>query len=385
MKKRKVFISVLLCAMLLLGLTACSSNEEGKDNVKDNRTVQESLDGDKGVDESENMESTENKENVENTGNAEEPEVAESTIPPSTVVTNSGMGIENGPFFVTPISDGNAFDATTADVIYLGDGEEDAGTGVIMNLEALESEYLVVGLDNYIVYLANGAYSDGEYEHRIEVHMDSLNAYETYYADKPVYEVEDDITFIYEYDNFYAIKKNDKHYLCATIYKAGTELDAEALNALKTELGNILRNSTFVDNEDPDFSTAYSFDELVFDCGWNAVGISELDIDTREIRFDYENEEADIGILITIKKFSGVDMMASIEDAEDEVYKAFGDDTGKFIGYIDTSKWDDKHMRYCIQTEDGSYMDVSIYEPFGNGSFDIHNWSEIEAILNSGK
>lgn len=342
MKKIKLLISALLGATMLFGLTACSSEKDTKDtnsNEVGNNTVQESLeDSGEDADDSESMDGEENNEEGDN-----------ASIPPATDIM-PGMGVENGVFFATPILNGEPVNAAAMDEICLVGDDNDTGVGVSINLAGTGKDYVIAGLDSYNVYLGSGNIEDDEYEQEIEIYMDYMSSYEDDYAELEVYETDGDISYYYEDDSFFAIKKHGDFFMCVS----GYSVEEEMLESLKAEIKSIFDNTVFVDDVEPEFSTAYSFDAIAFDCGWYVTDISHAYWYMEELMFVYE--EGDSALLFFLEKED------EAEEPEEE------DDWGN----------------YCIQMDDGSYLDISVTYVAEETTLDIHDWTEVEKFLNGG-
>lgn len=374
MKKIKLLLCVLLVMAMAFSLVACSS--VGNTDGTADKTVNDSA-GDSAISDV----SEESDDNVE----------VEREKEPSTGMTysgaNSGMGIENSFYFATPIRDGEAFNATAVDEICLAPNRNDIGTGAKINMGALNNDYIISGLDSFKVYLGSGAFDkeEGSYEKELEIHMDYMNAFDSYYADMKKYEEVDDITFYFDYGDLVAIKKHNDVYLCITWYSHEYEAADDTLQNLKAEMLNIFANATFVDNVEPEFASSRNFDSLSFSCGWNVADIVSVNWSYGEISFEYKEKDRGGNLTFNVTKLSEAEMAENIEAKDEEVYEPLTDAAGNVIGYIDTYKRDERNMRYYIRLDDGSYMNVTIHETFFEGDLDFHNWSEVEALLTSGK
>lgn len=357
MKKSNLLMCALLTAALAFCLTACTPMKDTNHNVTEENNVEIPQDA------------------------------------PAFPV-NSGMGIEGGNYFATPFCNGEPLDITAMTEIRITADDYDIGTGACVNLTGLD--YTVTELDDSYAVLAagdcdfNDSYNYYEYDREFEVYIDFLDAFE--FSKDPEYqgeyEVIDDISFHLYSDSLCAIKWYNDAAVCVDIYWGDKEetVDANTIQGYKAEMQNILAGVSFVDEVEPTYATIFDFDTISFDCGWYMTGLDNVswNVIGVEAKCKEERDSSCMSLRLSISKISTADMEDTLAYADEEVFDVLTDESGKEIGYIDTYERDNNTMKYYIRLEDGSYMVLRIYNSYTSSFFDIHDWSEVKALLNNG-
>lgn len=350
MKKLKLFTCMLLCAGMVLSLTACTTKEtENNDVVNDavesdvvesdvvesnvvesNTTESDTVDNDTVVQESlpevtEDVESSENAD-TDNDTTASRPD----NIFPS-------MGVDNGFFFATPIMNGEPVNAKMDEVRFITGG----GDGIIVNLAGIDEEYIVSSLDGCGVSLTNSNLDEDDYDEDFCLEPTLL----LYFEEDPfeLLEKDGDIQYNYVTDTLYVFKDE----LSVAVYNVGKEISEETRAAVK----NIVDNATLVTGVDYDFTTSDSFDAVAFDCGWYIENINSITWKPKEMTLLYGLKDGHILLEFELK-----------EEPEEETH-------------------DGSSASYSIPMEDGTYL-ITYINTYGSDVLDVHNWSEVEAFLN---
>lgn len=352
MKKLKLFTCMLLCAGMVLGLTACGAKETENNDVVNSTVDSDTMDSaivdsvtvdNANVDNTTVDSSTVVQESIpEANDDVESSESADADNDTATSRPDNifpSMGVDNGFFFATPIINGEPVHAKMDEVRFITGG----GDGIIVNLAGIGEEYIVSSLNAYGVSFADSNLDGDDYNQDYCLEPTLLLYFEEDPVGLEVLEKDGDITYNYVADTLYAFKGE----LSVAVYGVGKEISEETRAAVK----NIFDNATLVTGVDPEFATSMNFDAVAFDCGWYIENINFATWQPKEMTLFYGLKDGHILLEFELK-----------EEPEEETHDGYA-------------------ASYSIPMEDGTYL-ITYINAYGSDVLDVHNWSEVEAFLN---